>query len=94
MKKVFAVSLCREGILGGGMFVSPEKLTYRTGKVTVSPRFRNLEMPLNEISGVSSGWLLCFPTVTLEMKNNENFKFIVFARNSFLKTLKELGIDL
>lgn len=94
MKKVFVVSLCREGILGGGMFVEPERLTYRTGKLTVSPRFRNLEMPVDSIENVSKGWLLCFPTVTLEMKNEEKFKFIVFARNSFLKTLKELGIEL
>ena len=94
MKKVFSVSLCREGILGGGMFVEPEKLTYRTGKLTVSPRLRNLEMPVCDIANVSRGRMLFLPTFTLKMKNDEEFKFIVFAGNSFLKTLKELGINL
>ncbi len=52
MKKVFAVSLCLNGILGGGIFADNEKIVYRTGKVTVAPRFRNLEMPLADIVSV------------------------------------------
>lgn len=94
MKKVFIVSLCRKGILGGGIYADQEKLTYRTGKLTVSPRSRNLEMPLGDIVNVSRGYMLFFPTVTLKMRNNEEFKFIVFTPNSFLKTLKELGVKL
>ena len=94
MKKVFSVSLCREGILGGGLFADSRKLTYRTGKLTVSPRFRNLEMPLSDIVNVSRGRMLFLPTFTLKMKNDEEFKFIVFSPNAFLKTLKELDVNI
>ncbi|MCH5348165.1 MAG: hypothetical protein J1E40_02485 [Oscillospiraceae bacterium] len=92
MKKVFIVSLCREGILGGGLFADSDKLTYRTNKLTVSPRFRNLEMPLTDITEVSRGRMLFLPTFTIKMKNNEDHKFIVFSPNAFLKTLNELGV--
>lgn len=91
MKKVFAVSLCREGILGGGIYADSGKLTYRTGKITVSPRLRNLEMPIEDIVSVTEGRLLCLPTITLKMKNDEEFRFIVYSRNQFLKTLREMG---
>lgn len=94
MKKVFTVSLCREGILGGGIFAYPDKLVYRTGKLTVSPRLRNLEMSTEDIISAENGRLLFLPTVTIKMKNGEEFKFIVYARNSFLKTLGELGVQL
>lgn len=94
MKKVFAVSLCRNGILGGGIFADNEKIVYRTGKLTVEPRFRNLEMPLKDIVSVKSGRFLLLPAVELEMKNGERFKFIVYARKAFLDTLAELGVKL
>lgn len=93
MKKIFIVSLCRNGILGGAIYADSERLTYRTGKLTVSPRIRNLAMPLKDIAEVSKSCLLCLPTVTIKMRNEEEFKFLVFARNSFFKTLKELGLD-
>lgn len=33
--KYFIVSLCKNGILGGGIVADLEKITYKTGKVTV-----------------------------------------------------------
>lgn len=94
MKKTFAVSLCRNGILGGAIFADDEKLVYKTGKLTVEPRFRNLEMPLTDIAAAENGRLLFLPTVELKMKNGENFKFIVYARKTFLSTLEDLGVKL
>lgn len=43
MKKTFAVSLCRNGILGGGIFADNEKIVYRTGKITVELKMKNGE---------------------------------------------------
>lgn len=93
MKKYFIVSLCKNGILGGGMVVDDHKVTYKTGKITVPNKFRNLEMKYEDIAGVSTGWLLCFPTVTIKMKDLEMYKFIVFARKKFLEVLKVAGIS-
>ena len=42
MRQVFIASICREGVLGGGITADDEALTFRTGKVTVSPALRHL----------------------------------------------------
>ncbi|MCM1023901.1 MAG: hypothetical protein NC395_07560 [Prevotella sp.] len=94
MKKIFSVSLCLNGILGGGIFAEKEKIVYRTGKLTVEPRLRNLEMPVADIVSAESGRLLFLPTVEIKMKNGGKFKFIVYARKAFLNTLAELGAKL
>lgn len=92
MKKYFIVSLCRNGILGGGIVVDEEKVTYKTGKITVPDKFRNLEMRYEDIKGISTGWLLFLPTVTIKMKNSEAYRFVVFSRKKFLSVLKERGV--
>lgn len=92
MKKYFIVSLCRNGILGGGIIADNQKITYKTGKLTVPDTFRNLEMRYEDIAGITMGWLLFFPTVTIKMKDSEGYKFIVFARKKFLKMIKEMGV--
>ena len=91
MKKYFVASLCRNGILGGGILLDESRITYKTGKVTVPAKYRNLQLPYEEIVEISKGWLFCFPTVTLQMKDGEAYKFIVFARKRFLTAIKEIG---
>ncbi|MBE5802418.1 MAG: hypothetical protein E7319_09060 [Clostridiales bacterium] len=92
MKKYFIASLCRNGILGGGIIVDPAKVTYKTNKLTVPDPFQNLEMNLADITRMQEGWLLCFPTVSLTMKDQQVYRFIVFARKKFVSLLKELGV--
>ncbi len=90
VKKYFIVSLCRNGILGGGMIVDEQKITYKTGKLTVPDKFRNLEMRYEDIADVSTGRLLFLPTVTIKMKDAEAYRFVVFARKKFLTVLREM----
>lgn len=89
MKKVYAASLCKNGILGGGLYIDDEKVTFRTGKVTVPQRLKNLEMYFAYIDNMYEGSMLLLPTVTIKMKNGEEWKFIVFSRNSFVSNLNE-----
>lgn len=84
MRQTFICSLCREGILGGALYLDEETLTYRTNKLSISRQYRNLRLPLKDITDIQKGWLLCFPTVTLTMKNHDNWKFIVFSRKRLL----------
>lgn len=93
-KKYFIVSLCKNGILGGGMVVDTQKVTYCTGKVTVPKKFRHLEMPYDSMESASKGMLLFLPTVTLKMKGDEEYKFVVFSRRKFLNIIKEQGVKL
>ena len=49
MRKVFLCSLCHKGILGGGLYLEPQALTFRTNKLTVNEKYRNLVLPLEEM---------------------------------------------
>ena len=83
MKRYFVASLCREGVLGGGILADDEAYTYRTNKLTVSPSLRKICLPYADIQSLERGWLLCFPTVTVHMKDETSWRFVVFRRNLF-----------
>ena len=89
MKRYFIVSLCHEGVLGGGIIANDESITYRTNKVTVSQKYRNLEMKYSDIQGFSKKWVLFFPIYSINMKSGETYKFLVFNTGKFNKLLNE-----
>ena len=74
MKKMFVASLCKNGILGGALYVDFASVTYRTGKLTVPDRLRNLVMPFSEIDSVSDSRMLGLPTITIHLKNREEYQ--------------------
>ena len=93
MKKHFAVSLIKNGILGGGIVADEEAITYQTGKVTVPKEYRNLVMRYEDISEVTQGWLFVLPTVTVKMKNGREYQFAVFFNgNQLVDMLTEKGV--
>lgn len=87
--KTYIASLCRNGILGGGIYVEDEGVRYRTGKVTVPAKFRNLLMRYEEISDVVPDSFGFLPTVSINMKDGESYRFLVFGRKSFIETVKD-----
>ncbi len=89
MRKYFVASLCRQGILGGGITADDEGFTYRTNKMTVSPSLRHISMKYTQIRELSKGWSLCFPTVTVNMKDGNSYKFIIFRRKLFCSCLNQ-----
>lgn len=82
MRKVFMCSLCHNGILGGGLYLDNQAVTYRTQKLTVSEKYKNLILSLNEIKGISWKWIV-FPVATFHMKNDECYKIIIFNKWRF-----------
>ena len=86
--KTFICSLCHNGILGGAMYLDAQSLTYRTNKLTVDRKFRNLVLPLNQIDGITWAWIL-FPVATVAMKNGEIYRFIIFNKKRFEKWFHE-----
>ena len=93
MKKYFVVSLIKNGILGGGIVADSEAMTYRTGKVTIPQEYRNLVMKYDDIAEVTKGWLLFLPTVTVKMRNGNEYRFAVFfSRKRFVDTLTGMGV--
>lgn len=93
MKRTFVCSLClyHNGILGGGLYVDETSVTYRTGKLTVAPMYRNLVLPLAEIERVEWKWVI-FPVATFYMRNGERYKFLIYNKKGFEKCLEEKKI--
>jgi len=87
MQNIFTVSLCKNGILGGYIVVGEVSMIYKTGKVTIPEKYRNLVMEYKDIFSVTEGKMLFLPTISFKMKNDEEYKFIVFARKRFLEAL-------
>ncbi len=88
MKKSFICSLCRGGILGGALYLDGSAVTYKTNKLTVDKAYRNLVLPLNEISELTWKWLV-FPVASFHMKNGAEYKFIIFNKRRFNKSYSE-----
>jgi len=86
--KIFVCSLCHNGILGGGLCLDSQVLTYKTNKLTVDKKYRNLVLPLQEIKEISWKWIV-FPIATVNMKNKETYKFIIFNKKRFKKWFQE-----
>lgn len=88
MRKVFICSLCHNGILGGGLYLDTQSVTYRTQKFTVDKKYKNLVLPLKEIKDLTWKWVI-FPIATFHMKNDEVYKIIIFNKNRFMKYYQE-----
>ncbi|MBR3357264.1 MAG: hypothetical protein IKG46_05475 [Solobacterium sp.] len=89
MKQYFIASICREGIIGGGITADDEGITYKTGKITVSSKIRNLELKYRNIQEFSSKWVFCFPVFSIVMDDGEIYKFIIFSPKRFTSLLQE-----
>ena len=90
MKRVYAASLCKNGLLGGSLYVDDEKITFRTGKLTVPPRIRNLELHFKNVVGIRKEYILILPVTAISMKNGEEWKFFVLRRNDFVRMAESL----
>ena len=94
MKKTFICSLIGAGgILGGGVYLDSQSLTYKTNKLTVDKKYRNLVLPLQNINKVSWKWVV-FPILTVEMKDGETYKFIMFNKNKFEECFNDYSKDI
>ena len=89
MEKMYVVSLCYSGgLLGGALYLDDERVTYRSTKLQVPPEIRNMPLPYCRIRRVEKSKALFLPTVTIEMEDGRERKFLVFGRNGFLSNLK------
>ena len=84
VRKVFMCSLCHNGILGGGLYLDNNSVTYKTQKLTVSEQYKNLVLPMSEIEGITWKWII-FPVATFRMKTGAKYNIIIFNKWRFKK---------
>ena len=88
MRKVFICSLCHNGVLGGVLYMESQSVIYRTQKLTVTEKYRNLVMPLKEIKEIK--WKrMIFPIAIFHMENGEKYKIMIFNKTRFMKFYQE-----
>ncbi len=85
-KDIFNVSLCKNGLLGGVIYVEDTEAVYCTNKLTVSEKIRRLHMPYSKIKQIEKAPM---HTVIISLKNGEQYRFLVFSREKFLKKIHE-----
>ena len=88
MKSYYLASLCKNGLLGGGLVADETALHYHTNKLTVPPETRHIIMPYEEMLRVVPGRLLCFATLSFSMKDGKTWKYVVFGRRKLLERLQ------
>ena len=89
MKKSFACSLiCKNGIIGGGLYIDESDITYKTNKLTVEKKYKNLTIPLDEVNELTWKWIV-FPIATIKMTGGEQYKLIIFNKKRFDKYYSE-----
>ena len=84
MRKIFLCSLCHRGILGGGLYLDRQSITFACQKLTVDSKYRNLVLPLQEIREVSWKWLV-FPIAVFRLNSGEEYRFLIFNKRRFEK---------
>ena len=89
MRKSFMCSLCHNGILGGALYLDNDAVTYKTTKLTVDKKYRNLALPLKEIREITWKRIL-FPIATFHMNNGEEYTFLIFNKSLFLRCYQEI----
>ena len=90
MKKSFICSLiCPNGIIGGGIDMDNTSVTYKTNKLTVNQKYKNLVLPLHEICDLTWKWIV-FPIATVQMRSGERYRFIIFSKGRFSKYFDEV----
>ena len=86
MKKVFMCSLVKGGLLGGAIYVESDSVTYKTNKLTVDKKYRNLVLLKKDIKEII--WKrIVFPVATFRMANGEEYSVMIFDRAGFEKAL-------
>ena len=74
MKKSFVCSIiCSGGILGGGIYIDDTSITYKTNKLTVDKKYKNLVLPLDQIVDLSWKWIV-FPIVERRCSASPNYE--------------------
>ncbi len=86
LKNTYNVSLCKNGLIGGMIYLKEAEMIYCTNKLTVPEKTRRLHIMYNEIAKIKKS---AFHTITIYMETTEEYKFLVFSRKSFIKKLNK-----
>lgn len=65
-------------------------VVYKNQTLALSKRYENIVIPIEVIAKVKKGNAIVFPTVTIYLKNNEKYRFVIFNRKKFIECLQQV----
>ena len=88
--KIFKGSLCCDaGILGGSIMLNDEFIIYKTEKI-LPEKYKKVTIPIADIESlIPSRSMIILPAVNIKIKNNSEYKLLIFGRGKFIKDLTE-----
>ena len=86
---IYVASLCKYGILGGTIILEGESMRYLSDKAMLPQKYKYIEIKYGDIFVVRESTLFLIPTVTIQMKNGEEYQFFVFRKKRFLEILNK-----
>lgn len=86
MKTQFMCSIIYGGVLGGALVVDDNSITYKTGKVTVDDRIRNLKMDVADIESLTWKGIIA----TIALKSGDKYSFLIFNKKRFIEVYESL----
>ena len=92
MKKAFYASLFYNGVRGGAIIVNDTAVVYKNQTLTMPDEYKNIVMPFADIDRIDCGRAFLFPTFTIYLKNGKYYKYIIFNRKRFYKTMQNANI--
>lgn len=88
MKKTFMCSLCCNGILGGALHIDENSITFKTTKLTVAEKYRNLVLLRKNIEKIT--WkTVILPVATIHINNGDKYSFIIYNKEGFIKSVEK-----
>ena len=89
MKSFICSIICSNGIVGGTLYADSNYITYKTNKLTVDRRLKNLSISVNQICNISWKWVI-LPILTLTTISGESYKFLMFNKKGFEKYFNDV----
>ncbi len=87
-RKMYIASLCSNGLLGGMLYVMDTQILFCTNKLTVPEKLRRLHLDYPQVERITKASLY---TVEILLRSGEHYRFLVFGRKRFLKSIEQLA---
>lgn len=94
MRKIFIVSLCYKGLIGGKLELNENEIIYSTNKLTIDKKYRKIKISLKDIKYIKKEKLFILPIFCIVTKEDEVYKFLIFNVKKFMLSVEKNNIKI
>lgn len=91
MKRSFYASAVINGLCGGAVQLKDDAFYFKCQKLTVPEEYRQLRLAYSDIGSIKfKKFLKILSIATIELKNGKAYKFWIFNRREFIRSINEM----